>query len=305
MTASHQPGGQGSTIMPNFPRIVAIAFGAIVVLFGLTILFGSWYTIDQRERGVILRYGRLIGVATPGLNFKWPLIDSVVKISLEQQIAIYNKQSTYSRDQQEANIDLSVNFRVIENSVDDLYTNYGSINGFKDRRITPKVLEELKTVFGRYNAATAIQERGKLNAEVRGAIIKAIATDGAAPIVISDVQIGNIDFSDAYEKSIEQRMLAEVEVQRVLQNAEREKATALITVTRAKAEADAVRARAQAEADAIRLRGEAEASAIKARAEALGQNPNLVALVQAERWDGKLPTTMVPGGAVPMIGLNR
>jgi regulator of protease activity HflC (stomatin/prohibitin superfamily) len=291
--------------MPNISRIAAITFGSIVALFGLTILLGSWYTIDQRERGVILRYGRLIGVPTPGLNFKWPLIDGVVKISLEQQIALYNKQSTYSRDQQEASIDLSVNFRVIENGVDDLYTNYGTINGFKDRRITPKVLEELKTVFGRYNAATAIQERGRLNAEVRAAIIKAIAADGSAAIVISDVQITNIDFSDAYEKSIEQRMLAEVEVQRVLQNAEREKATALITVTRARAEADAVRARAQAEADAIRLRGEAEAAAIKARAEALGQNPNLVALVQAERWDGKLPQTMVPGGAVPMFGLNR
>jgi regulator of protease activity HflC (stomatin/prohibitin superfamily) len=304
-SATAQSGAQGWFNMSNLPRFIVIGLGTIAALFGLTILFGSWYTIDQRERGVILRYGRLIGIATPGLNFKWPLIDGVVKISLEQQIALYNKLNTYSRDQQPADIDVSVNFRVIENGVDELYINFGSINGFKDRRITPKVLEELKTVFGRYNAATAIQERGKLNAEVRAAIIKAIATDGASPVVISDVQIGNIDFSDAYEKSIEQRMLAEVEVQRVLQNAEREKATALITVTRAKAEADAIRARAQADADAIRLRGEAQAAAIKARAEALGQNPNLVSLVQAERWDGKLPTTMLPGGAVPMLGLNR
>ena len=34
---------------------------------------------------------------------------------------------------------------------------------------------------------------------------------------------------------------------------------------------------------------------------ALGTNPNLVTLTQAERWDGKLPVTMVPGGALPML----
>jgi regulator of protease activity HflC (stomatin/prohibitin superfamily) len=274
-------------------------------LFACTVFFGSWYTVDQRERGVVLRNGKLVGVATPGLNFKLPFVDSVVKISLEQAIEPYAKLSSYSRDQQTAVVEMSVNYRVLEDQVDDLYVNYGSISGFVQRRITPKVLEEFKNVFGTYNAVTAIQQRARLNAEVRDAIIKAIIADGKSPVIITDVQIGNVDFSDAYEKSIEQRMLAEVEVQRVLQNAEREKATALITVTKAQAEADATIARAKAEADAIMLRGNAEASAIQARAKALGENPNLVQLTQAERWNGVLPTTMLPGGSVPMLTVGR
>ena len=65
--------------------------------------------------------------------------------------------------------------------------------------------------------------------------------------------------------------------------------------------ANSVHTEAQAQADAIKLRSEAEAAAIRARAEALGTNPNLVTLTQAERWDGKLPVTMVPGGALPML----
>jgi len=44
--------------------------------------------------------------------------------------------------------------------------------------------------------------------------------------------------------------------------------------------------------------------AIEARAKALGTNPNLVTLVQAERWNGVLPTTMVPGSAVPFVSLK-
>jgi len=63
-----------------------------------------------------------------------------------------------------------------------------------------------------------------------------------------------------------------------------------------------VRAQAQAEADAIKPRDDAEAQAIAARGKALGENPSLVSLVQAEKWNGKLPATMVPGGAIPMIG---
>lgn len=277
---------------------------AILGIFAITVIFGSWYTIDQRERGVILRNGALIGTASPGLNFKLPWFDSVIEISLENQIINFPKLPSYSRDQQLADIAASVNFRVLEDAADELYVNYGSIQGFADRRISPKVQEQVKNVFGSFNAVTAIQQRARLNSEIRAAIIKAIIEEGKAPIHITDVQITNIDFSEAYEKSIEQRMLAEVEVQRVLQNAEREKATALITVTKAQAEADAVVARAKAEADAIKLRGDAEAQAIHARGEALNKNPKLVDLVQAERWNGVLPTTMIPGGATPMLAIG-
>jgi regulator of protease activity HflC (stomatin/prohibitin superfamily) len=112
-------------------------------------------------------------------------------------------------------------------------------------------------------------------------------------LIVESVQVENIDFSDAYEQSIEQRMLAEVEVQKVQQNAEREKVQAEIAVIQAKAQADAVK-----------LQGDAEAHAINARGKALRDNPALIELVQAEKWDGKLPTTMVPGQTVPFINVK-
>ena len=40
------------------------------------------------------------------------------------------------------------------------------------------------------------------------------------------------------------------------------------------------------------------------RAKALGTNPNLVTLVQVERWKGVLPTTMVPGSSVPFVSVK-
>ena len=87
-------------------------------------------------------------------------------------------------------------------------------------------------------------------------------------IVVESVQLENIEFSTTYLHSIEQRMLAEVEVQKLQQNAEREKVQAQITVTQATAKANAVRAEAQAAADALRLNGEARATNIKLTGEA-------------------------------------
>lgn len=292
-------------------RFVSIAVGALIGLVVLTTLLGSWYTIDEGERGVLLRNGAVIGVATPGLGFKLPWIDSVVRISVQDRKVTYPDVQSYSRDQQPASMQVSVNYRMLPDQVTEIYQRFGSEEALVSRLIDPRVNEELKTIFGQFNAEAAIRDRGRLNLEVMEAIAKAVA----GPVAIDGVQIENIDFSDAYEQSVEQRMLAEVEVAKLRQNAEREKVQAQITVTQAGANADAVRAAAAAnadavraaagaEAEAIRLRGDAEASAIRARGDALRENPNLIGLVQAERWDGKLPSTMLPGSAVPFLNVN-
>jgi len=292
------------------PRSIPVAgwltkagVGAIVV-FGLLITLGSWYTIDQSQRGVLLRNGAYIETVQPGLHFKWPWIDSVAKVDMQTHTFTWNKMESYSADQQPANLKVSVTLHVANDKVPEMYSRFrGEQQAAVDRVIAPHVNEKVKVVFGQYTAARAISARGQLNSDSATALTQAIAYDPV--FIIESVQIEDISFSQDYIKSVEQRMQAEVEVQRLRQNLEREKVQAEIVVTQAAARANGVRAAAQAEADAIRLRGDAEASAITARAKALGDNPNLVALTQAERWDGKLPATMVPGGSVPMIALSK
>jgi regulator of protease activity HflC (stomatin/prohibitin superfamily) len=283
-------------------KIGAMVLAAVVVLFGLTVAFGSWFTVDQTERGVRLRNGAVIGTAQPGLGFKIPLIDSVEKVTVRTATWTWDKMNSYSFDQQPADLKISVTLRVAPEKVAELYSRFGALDTAVRQVVAPTVNQQVKIVFGRYTAVRAIQERGALNGAIRDAIVLALKDDSM--LVIESVQLENIEFSHAYLQSIEQRMLAEVEVQKLQQNAEREKVQAQITVTQANARANSVRAEAQASADAIKLKGDAEASAIRARAEALGQNPGLVSLVQAERWDGKLPSTMVPGSALPMLSVG-
>lgn len=282
----------------------------IVTLVGLSTFFGSFYTVNEGDRGIILRNGAFQGVANPGLGFKLPFLDDVVDISVRDNVRTYATQNSdgsyagglaaYSKDQQTATVRLSLNYVIAPDFVDEVYRQYGSESNMILRLVDPKVYEETKNVFGRYNAVTIVQDRAKLNTDIEQAIIAAVE----GPISITSVQIENIDFSDEYEQSIEARMMAEVEVQKIRQNAEREKINAEIAVTQANARADSQLAEAKAAAEAVRIRGEADADAIRAKGDALKQSPDLIRLTQAERWDGKLPSQMIPGSAVPFLNLT-
>jgi regulator of protease activity HflC (stomatin/prohibitin superfamily) len=293
--------------------IAKLAAGVALVAFvGIPVVFGSWYTVDQGERGVILRNGAIVGIAQPGLGFKMPWFDTVRRVSVQQHTVAYDGVQAYSKDQQTATLRLSVTYAVPADLVSEVYSEYGSLDSLQNRVVDRQVNEQVEIIFGKFNAITAVQDRARLSAEVSSAIKKAVV----GPIAITSVQVENIDFSDAYEKSIEQRMQAEVEVQKLRQNAEREKVQAEITVTQAQAQADSQRAiadanayttqkAAEADAKAIEIKGEAAAKAIKARGDALKENPSLIDLTQAERWDGKLPSTMLPGGGVPMLNIGK
>lgn len=277
--------------------LLALAIAAALIAAG-----GSFYTIDQGERGVVLRYGEIIDVAEPGLNFKIPMIDSVKEVSVRTVTGEMRSIFAYSRDQQPAELNLSITFSIPESGVKELYAKFANIETAYERVIQPIVKQELKTVFGQYTAYRSVQEREQLNTDVFEAITEGLS---AYPfLTINSIQIENIDFSDAYEQTIEDRMKAEVEVERFKQNLERERIEAEIAVTRAQAKADAQVKAAEAEAKAIALRSEAEANAIAAKGKTLRDNPQIIALIQAEKWDGQLPRTMLPNGSMPMITIG-
>ncbi len=274
---------------------------AIVVLIALGIISTSWYTVDETERGVLLRNGALVGVVEPGLSFKTPFIETVKFISVQSQATSYRELQAYSKDQQTATLQVSVSWHVVPGEVAKVYSQYQDLDGLVSRLISRQVPTQVENVFGQYNAVTAVQQRGKFVADVAKAIKESIN----GPVVIDGVQVENIDFSDDYERSIALRMKAEVEVKTREQMLQTEQVQAQIRVTQAQAEADAKLAEARADAEATRLRGVAEADAIKARADALASNQNLVELTKAERWDGALPTTVLPNGALPFIDAVR
>lgn len=276
-------------------KIVSIA---IAIVIGLYIAIAGWYTVDAGERAVQLRNGAITRTNDAGLYFKLPFIDSVKYISTRTQNRSFNELSTYSKDQQPAKIRASVTYRVPAGEAENVYLNFRDIEGLASNTIERQVPNQIENVFGHYSAIEAVQKRAQLTKDVNDAIKQSLEN---YPIIVESVQIEDIDFSRAYEQSVEDRMKAEVEVQTQKQNLEKEKITAEIAVTKAQAIADSTLAQAKAEAEAVILKGEAEAKAITAKTKALQANSALVELTKAEKWDGKLPATVLPNSALPFI----
>jgi len=286
---------------PSLPSGMGGLLSVPLIIAGLVaiVIWMSYTPIDEGEVGVKLRWGQAVDTLHPGFNLVMPFMESVVYLPTREVLFAPPPLNAYSKDTQVADVKVSVNYVVDPAKAIDVYSNYGA--GFVDTIISPVLNKRFKEVFGRYDSREIVNKRRELGEEVEVAIRQNIP----AGILIKTVQIENIDFSDTYEAAIEAAAQAEAMVRKSRQELEQKKVDAERVVVQANADAQARIAAAKAEADAIRLKGEAEAAAIKAKADALRENPNLVSLTATEKWDGKLPTTFVPGSAVPFVTVPR
>ena len=293
---TQRPGGRLPGGFPNFLSVpIVILIVAVLAIF----MLWPFRTIDQGDVGVKLRWGQAVDVLYPGINIVIPGMERVVLLPTRTQKFTPPPLNSYSKDTQVADVKVSVNYHVDPAKAIEVYSRYGA--AFAETIINPNVSKRFKEVFGRYDSREIVNKRKELGEEVENAIRQSIPP----AIVIETVQIENIDFSDTYEAAIEGAAQAEAAVRKAKQELEQKKVDAERVVVQATADATARITAAKAEADAIRLRGEAEAAALQAKAAALRDNPGYVALTAAEKWDGKLPTTFVPGSSVPFVTVPR
>lgn len=144
---------------------------------------------------------------------------------------------------------------------------------------------------------------GGISNEISQGIRKALENQ---PIEIRNVSLVELQYSEAYENGIEKSMQEEINRQTAIRAQETAKIKAETVKIEQQGKSDAVVIEAKANAEAVRLAGQAQADAIKAKSEALEkQGMGLVQLTLAEKWQGYLPTTMIPGSALPMLDINK
>lgn len=273
---------------------------AIVSAILLALVISGSYIINDRERGVILTNGKVTGIAEGGWHLKKPLIDTIVRIPVTNEAMKFDKLQAYSQDSQTAALRVSVSYHIQPSDVAEVYTKFGSVQGLESKLIARQVPTQVENVFGQYTAANAVKKRAQFGLDVT----KAIRDSIVGPVIIDSVQVENIDFDDKYEDNIAEMMKKEVAIATQRNDTELKKAINEATVNQAKADAESQVAKATANAQAIRMTGDAEAYAIEVKAKALAQNQNLVDLTKAEKWNGVLPTTMVPGSTVPFLNVR-
>jgi regulator of protease activity HflC (stomatin/prohibitin superfamily) len=278
----------------NVP-IGKILLGVFAALFLLTGFLG-FFTVDQGEVSVVTRAGQYKEVVGPGFNFKMPFIDGATDFEIRTQKYDVEKVVSYSRDIQQSTSRIVVNYDLPAANVERVFKQLGK--DYAARVLYPAVLDKYKEVFGQYTAAEIVADRNKVGIDVTRAIREEVLPHG---INVTAVQIVNIDFTKEFEHAIEAAVKAKAQVTEAEQILRRKEVEAKTVVVQAEAAAEAARKEAAGKADALILTSSAEAKAHEIVGKAIAANPVIVEMKKAERWDGKLPTSMPPGSSVPFI----
>ena len=264
---------------------IALAISFIFVPF-------SFRTVSSGEVAVVKHLGKIEGVKTAGTHYAPWVTNSFMKYDTKVQ-NLATQTAAYSSDAQTMNIQMTVQYQIISDKVVDIATQYGKLEILQSR-IESIALEKTKSVLSSHKAMDIIANRATISPAVEAAIKDAVGEEYFVDIVA--VVITNIDFSDAFEQAVEDKMIAE----QAKLKADYENET---KVAKAEAEAQAKLKAAQAEIEIAKAEAEAKKIAAEGEAEAnkIVSNSITDKIIEnklAETWDGKMPTVVGSGNYI-------
>lgn len=184
----------------NLPKIAKIVSGVFIAFIAI---MSSFSIIETGERGVVLRLGEYKYTMNEGLNFKAPFIDSVYKMQIRDRS--YNSDvEVSSKDMQTIKISSSLVYSLDSQKVGDIYRRYG--NNIESTIIKPTVAEVINATIAQYPIEEFVSKRDEISKRIMGTIQTRLSDIG---IDIKSFLITNHDFSDDYNKAIEQKKIAE------------------------------------------------------------------------------------------------
>jgi regulator of protease activity HflC (stomatin/prohibitin superfamily) len=105
----------------DFSTVLLVLVGVIVFLFVLSVIFGSFFTVETAQVAVVQRLGKFARVAGPGLNWKTPFLEVVVQ-RMSMRVQQFNVQvETKTQDNVFVQIPVSIQYKVIPEGVESPY----------------------------------------------------------------------------------------------------------------------------------------------------------------------------------------
>ncbi|MBR6918047.1 MAG: prohibitin family protein [Clostridia bacterium] len=259
---------------PNAKKLI---LPVVIVIVALIILLNSFTVVSAGHTGVIVTFGKVNEtVLQEGIHFKVPFVQQCVEID-NRIVKLEVQTEAFSKDLQSVMTILAINYRVDTSKSYSIYKNIGA--DYEAVLVTPAVNEVLKAITAQYTAEQSVTNRALISDGLVNGLNEKLNDIG---LYVTDVNIINFDFSEAFITAIEEKQVA----QQQLLKAETEKQTA---ITNAEAEAETIRIKAQAEADANRIISESITQ-------------NVIDYKKLEKWDGVLPK--VTGGASTFISVD-
>jgi len=284
-------------------RFGGIAVAAIIVLM----LIWPFYSVPTGSRGVVTRFGAIVGIEAEGLTVLPPW-EKLSIFSIRAETANVQNAEGATSDTQPVTTSLTVRYAIQPDKVSEVFEQY-SHDGDLSSYVDTATHEIFKSVTARYDAPDLISQRPKVSADIYDALTTKLAKYGARVV---NIDMTGFAFSPTYMAAINDKVTQEqlrLAAENKLKTVEAEQKQ---KVAVAEAEANAVRATADGDAYARITNATAEAKAIQVQSQALAQSAQVLELrritveqTKAEKWDGKLPEAIYAGAPIPFLDVSK
>jgi regulator of protease activity HflC (stomatin/prohibitin superfamily) len=267
--------------VPRGPWLFVL--GAIV-LVGLSLGFRE---IPAGFVGVVSQFGRIQDAElSPGLHWVPPIVNNVTNVDTRVRAIQVEGYTAASREQQDLFMNLTLNYHVDPDRASDILQGLGT--DFEARIVLPRFLDIPKSVTDDYGTTQVLNARDEIRSTAEDLLTAELEPYG---FVVDGINLENFGYSPEYNAAIEQRQIAEQEVQRQQQ---------ILAQQRIQAEQAVVRAEGEANARIEEARGEAEAN----RLLTASLNPLLLQWQAIQKLQDNINIALVPsdGGLILDVG---
>jgi regulator of protease activity HflC (stomatin/prohibitin superfamily) len=174
----------------------------ILGLFGITFLGLAIKIVRQYERGVILRFGRLIKTREPGFNMIIPIVDRMIKVELRVVTMVVEPQVVITKDNVTIKVDAVVYF-MVKDPVKAILQVADYI-----KATTQIALTTLRSVLGQSDLDELLFERDKINKRLSEIIDRHTEPWG---VMVSVVEVKDVQLPDPMQRAMARQAEAERE----------------------------------------------------------------------------------------------
>lgn len=238
----------------------------VVIAAAFLILSSALYTVNETQTAIKLRLGEIVTVEdTPGLKFKMPFVNNVVKFDNRIQTLDAPAERFLTGEKKNVIVDSFVKWRISD--AEQFYKSTGGNIARTNNRLAQIIKTGLKSEFSKRTIADVVSgERSEIMANILQLANKDISEFG---IKIIDVRIKRIDLSQEVSNSVYRRMQAERH--RVAKEF-RSKGAEEAEIIRAAADRERTIILANAYRDSEKIRGEGDAVSANNYAQAYNKN---------------------------------
>jgi len=191
---------------------------ALIVVIAAGLWVGGVRIVKQYERGVVLRFGRLVGVRGPGFNVIIPFVDRMTRVSLRIVTTVLEPQEVITRDNVTVRVDAVVYFMVIEPIKAVI-----NVENYREA-IIQLALTTLRSVLGQSDLDELLAHRDQINLRLR----QIIDEQSEAPwgVRATLVEVKDVLLAEAMQRAMARQAESEREKRAKVIHAEGERAAA-------------------------------------------------------------------------------